>query len=107
MRLFHGSSSAITLEPNRCLYMTSNLDEAKEYALGLDELGNHNEESYIYALDIDDNNIIEIDDFMEFDAIGYTDYDNMPEIAHNAECGWYCIKHPANLILIEHNINTL
>lgn len=107
MRLYHGSSTPFTLQPGRCLYLSAEIKDAKEYALGIDVCGNYNEESYIYAMDIDEGTVVEIEDFAEFDASGYTDYDNMPDVAYNPESGWYCVKNPANLTLVEHYRNQL
>lgn len=51
--------------------------------------------------------VTEEDDFDYFDSMGYSDYDNMPEIVHNEETGYYCVKHPAGLRLEEHFENSL
>jgi len=107
MTLYHGTSAPFNADTNRCLYLTPNIEDAKAYALGLDSEGNYNEESYIYALDIDESMVTEEDDFDYFDSMGYSDYDNMPEIVHNEETGYYCVKHPAGLRLEEHFENSL
>lgn len=107
MTLYHGASDKFSVDSNRCLYMTPSIDCAKEFALGLDDCGNYNPESYIYALDIDESLAVEIEDFDLFDAMGYTDYENMPEISFNKTFGWYCIKHPKGLRLVEHFANEL
>ena len=107
MKLYHGSSNEITINNNRCLYLTSDINIAKEYALGLDGEGNYNEESYIYEMEIDESLVTEEDDFEYFDCMGYTDYKNMPEIVHNEEFDWYCVKHPEGLKLVEHYKNEL
>lgn len=107
MTLYHGTGYAFEIDSNRPLYLTPSLADAKEFALALNDLGEYNEESFIYALDIDETTVVEVVDFQEFDAIGYVSYDDMPEIAHNAECGWYCIKHPGSLRIVEHYKNEL
>lgn len=108
MKLYHGSSSEITkVDNNSCMYFTPNIEEARQYALGLDDMGNYFDESFIYEIEIDENMIEEEEDFGYFDCIGYQDYDNMPEVVRNEECGWFCVKHPANLTLVEHFENSL
>jgi len=107
MKLYHGSSCKFTAEENRCIYATANIEEAREYALGLDDLGNYADESFIYELEVDETKAVEIADFMEFDVLGYSNYDEMPEIAHNSESGYFCIKHPAGLRLVESYKNEL
>lgn len=99
--LYHGASNEFTADRNRCLYATPNIDEAREYALGLNDLGEYNPQSFIYAIEIDETQAVEVDDFLEFDELGYTGYETMPEIAHNSESGYFCIKHPSGLRLIE------
>ena len=107
MKLYHGTSDKFTVNSNRCLYMTPDINVAKEYALGLDGEGNYNEESYIYEMEIDESLVTEEDDFGYFDSMGYSDYEDMPEIAHNAESDYYCVKHPKGLRLVEHYKNSL
>lgn len=107
MKLYHGSSSAISIDENSAMYFTANIQEAKEYALGLNDLGEYSDESYIYEIEIDDNQVVEEDDFGYFDCAAYTDYDNLPEILHNEESGYYILKHPSELRLIEFLKNQL
>ena len=107
MKLYHGISDNFTVNSNRCLYLTPDINVAKEYALGLDSDGNYNKESYIYEMEIDESLVTEEDDFEYFDSMGYSDYENMPEIAHNAESDYYCVKHPECLRLVEHYENSL
>ena len=107
MKLYHGTSDNFTVNSNRCLYLTPDINVAKEYALGLDSDGNYNKESYIYEMEIDESLVTEEDDFEYFDSMGYSDYENMPEIAHNAESDYYCVKHPECLRLVEHYENSL
>lgn len=108
MRLFHGSSEEIkAVDVNRCMYFSSNIDDAKSFAMRLDDCGNYAEESFIYAIDIDETIAVIIEDFDEFDNIAYNHDDKCPEIAYNPEYGWYCIKHPIALTLIEHYKNEL
>lgn len=107
MKLYHGTSDKFEIDSNRCLYLTPDINVAKEYALGLDDCGNCNEESYIYELEIDESLVTEEDDFEYFDTMGYSDYENIPEIAHNAECDYYCVKHPQGLRLIDNYKNEI
>ena len=107
MKLYHGTSEKFTVNSNRCLYLTPDINVAKEYALGLDGEGNYNEESYIYEMEIDESLVTEEDDFGYFDGMGYSDYEDMPEISHNAEFDYYCVKHPDGLRLVEHYENSL
>ena len=107
MKLYHGTSEKFTINKNRCLYLTPDINVARDFALGLDSEGNYNEESYIYEMDIDENLVTEEDDFMYFDGIGYSDYENMPEIVHNSEFDFYCVKHPEDIRLIDHYRNSL
>lgn len=107
MKLYHGTSDKFTVDSNRCLYMTPDINVAKEYALGLDCDGNYNEESYIYEMEIDESLVTEEDDFDYFDSMAYSDYEDMPEIAHNAESDYYCVKHPEGLRLVDHYENSL
>lgn len=107
MKLYHGSSDKFTADSNRCLYFTPDINIAKEYALGLDDCGNYNPESYIYEMEIDESLVTEEDDFGYFDSMGFLDYDDMPEITHNTETDYYCVKHPNGLRLVEHYENNL
>lgn len=107
MKLYHGSSSKFEADENRCIYATANIEEAREYALGLDNLGNHSEVSFIYEIEVDETLAVEISDFMEFDVIGYNDYAAMPDLVHNAESGYFCIKHPRGMRLVESYKNEL
>ena len=105
--LYHGSHKVETPEQGRCMYFTPDVDCAKEYALGLDDLGNYNEESFIYSIEIDLDNVTKEDDFLYFDGIGYNDYNEMPEIVYNEESDYYCVKNVPTLILIENYKNKL
>ena len=58
-------------------------------------------------MEIDESLITEEDDFGYFDGMGYSDYEDMPEIAHNAEFDYYCVKHPEGLRLVEHYKNEI
>ena len=107
MRLYHGTFAPFTVDSNRCLYLTPDINEAKEYALGLTGQGDYYAETYIYALDIDESLVVEEDDFGYFDCMGYSDYDEMPEFVHNAESDYYCVKHPSGLKLVDHYKNSL
>jgi len=78
MKLYHGSYRQIEkADENRGMYFSNNIEDAKQYALGLDDSGNYNEESFIYSIEIPENaNIIIMDDWMDFDSIGYVNYKN-------------------------------
>lgn len=89
------------------MYFTQDIDVAKQYALGLNDLCEYNSESFIYKIEIDENQIIIIDDFGYFDGIGYLDYENMPEVAHNLESEYYCVKNVSELTLIKNYKNEL
>jgi len=74
MRVFHGSSQEIkAVDVNGGMYFSSNLDDAKEFALRLDDCGNYAKESFIYAIDIDETIAVIIEDFDEFDNIDKED----------------------------------
>lgn len=102
MRLYHGTSQET--HSGICLYMTENISEAKQYALGLNELGEYNEESFIYCMDIDDSDIEIVEDFMEFDAMKYTE--EIDHIIFNPETRWYIVPN-VNLTLFENFKNQL
>ena len=101
MKLYHGSSKQIDLDTNRAMYFTNDINVAKEYAFGLDDLGNFNEQSFIYSIEIQAEQAEIEEDFMYFDCIGYQDYDNMPSVVYNAECEYYCLKNVSKLDLVE------
>jgi len=106
--LYHGSHRKIEIpEQGRCMYFTPDIDVAKEYALGLDDLGNYNGESWIYSIEINLDNVTNEEDFMHFDCMGYQNYDKMPEIVYNEECEYYCIKNVPNMKFIETYKNEL
>ena len=89
MTLYHGSSQET---PNGIsLYMTSSLDEAKQYALGMNDMGEYNEESYIYSMDVDTSNMQIVEDFMEFDSMKYTE--DIDKVVFNPESGWYIVPN--------------
>lgn len=100
--LYHGSHREISeITTNRAMYFTTDIDVAKEYALGLDDCGNYNEESWIYKTEINLEDAILIEDFEEFDPIGYLDYNDMPEMCYNDEAEYFCIKSVKNIELVE------
>lgn len=107
MKLYHGSSSEINVDGNRPMYFTADINEAKQYALGLDDLGNFNEESFIYEIEIDETQIVREDDFDYFDSAAYTDYQNLANVTYNPESGYYIVKNPSSLSLISHFENSL
>ena len=47
------------------------------------------------------------EDFNHFDCMGYQNYNDMPEIAYNEECNYYCVKNVPTLTLIENMTNEL
>ena len=102
MKLYHGTSQET--KNASYLYFTSNIREAKEYALGLDDCGNFNEESYIYSVDIDENDVEREDDFGVFDCLGYSE--KIAKVVYNEESGYYLVPNP-QLTLVEHYKNEL
>ena len=112
MKLYHGSYRQIEkADENRGMYFSVNIEDAKQYALGLDDCGNYNEESFIYEVEISDNVEITImDDWMDFDQTGYYNYNNSPEFATCEEMeGYFFVKNPnfLNFKLIENYKNEL
>ena len=105
--LYHGSSNEITLKAGTCMYFTPDIEVAKQYALGLNDLQEYNEMSFIYSIEIDTDDVVNEDDFMYFDCIGYQDYANMPNVVYNPESNYYCLKNIEGLELIENYENNL
>ncbi len=102
MKLYHGTSQET---PNGIsLYMTSSIEEEKQYALGLNDMGEYNEESYIYSMDVDTNDMEIVEDFMTFDSMKYTE--TVERVVFNPETGWYIVPN-VNLSLVEHFTNEL
>jgi len=99
--LYHGSNSKIEIINNRCMYFSPDIDVAREYALGLDDLGNYNSESWIYSIKINIDEVTNEDDFLHFDCMGYQNYDEMPEIVYNEEFDYYCVKKVEKIKLVE------
>lgn len=89
MTLYHGTSQET---PNGIsLYMTSNIEEAKQYALGLNDMGEYNEESYIYSMEVDAADMQIVEDFLEFDGMKYTE--EIDTLVFNPESGWYIVPN--------------
>lgn len=107
MKLYHGSSSIINLDTNRAMYFSADIEDAKQYALAINDLGDYSQESFIYEIEVADDSIVEEDDFDYFDCAGYLDYDNISEVMYNPESEYYLVKHPRNLKLIESYQNQL
>ena len=106
--LYHGSHREISeININRAMYFTTDIDVAKEYALGLDDCENYNEESWIYKTEINLEDAVLIEDFEEFDPIGDLDYNDMPEICYNDEAEYFCIKSVKSIELVEMYKNEL
>lgn len=102
MTLYHGTSQET---PNGIsLYMTSSIEEAKQYALGLNDMGECNDESYIYAMEVDTDNMQIVEDFMEFDGMKYTE--DIDRVVFNPESGWYIVPNVV-LALVENFKNEL
>lgn len=102
MKLYHGTSQET---PNGIgLYMTSSIEEARQYALGLNDMGEYNEESYIYAMDVDTTDMVIVEDFMEFDDMKYTE--TVKQVVFNPESGWYIVPN-VSLTLVENFKNEL
>jgi hypothetical protein len=112
MKLYHGSYRKIdNADSNRGMYFTNDINIAKQYALGLDDCGNYNEESFIYEVEIsDDVEITVMEDWMDFDQTGYYNYNNSPEFATCEEMEEYFFVKNPNLLtfkLIENYKNEL
>ena len=106
MKLYHGSHREISeINKDRGMFFTTDLECAKEYALGLDDCGNCNEESFIYSIDVNKEDFTLIEDFEDFDPIADLDYDNMPAKCYNEESEYYCIKSVDNIKLVENYKN--
>jgi len=100
MKLYHGSHREISeINKSRAMYFTTDIEVAKQYALGLNDMCEYNDESWIYSIEINKENAVLIEDFDEFDPIGDLDYDNMPEMCYNEE--YYCIKSVDELNLVK------
>ncbi len=102
MILYHGTGTPLELNPNTPIYATPDIKCAREYAAGLNDLGHANSGAFVYTIEFE-GEITEVEDFDEFDNLAYANYDAIPEVAHNPESGWYCIKHPKSATLVEHN----
>jgi hypothetical protein len=102
MKLFHGTANKT--ESATALYFTPDLKTAKEFALALDTCGNFNKESYIYSVEIAENDFVVENDFAVFDCLAYSS--EIKNNVYNPEFDWYIIKNPA-LKLEEHYLNKL
>ncbi len=87
------------------MYFSNDIDVAKEYALGLDDCGNYNSETFIYEIKIDLNGVEIEEDFYAFDDTGY--YDGTPDILYNPESGYIYTKYPKGVTLIDSFKNEL
>lgn len=106
MKLYHGTGTETS---PFTMYFTPDLAQAKEFALGLDNLGNYHLESFIYETEINEDDIAIETDFGIFDALAYTDpslegYGS--DVIYNPESGWYIVKNP-RISLVEHYKNEL
>lgn len=102
MTLYHGTSQETTKASY--LYFTADIEVAREYAIGLDDCGNYNKESFIYSCEIDENNVTREDDFGVFDALAYNE--DVTGVVYNEESGYYIVPNPT-LTLVEHYTNEL
>lgn len=102
MTLYHGTAQKT--DKASALYFTADINVAREYALGLDDCGNYNEESYIYSCEIDESNITREDDFEVFVCMAYNEEVN--GVVFNEESGYYIVPNP-QLTLVEHFENNL
>ena len=91
------------------MYFSAKIEDAKAFALGLNDLGEYNEESFIYETEIDETQISIEEDFGVFDALAYND----PElkeyatgIVYNPESDWYVVRNP-QIALIQRFKNEL
>ena len=105
IRLYHGTSNETT---PFAMYMTPSIEEARQFALGLNDLGEYNKESYIYEATVDVEELSTEEDFQAFDCLAYVnpELDGYSDVVYNPKCGWYIVKNP-ELRLIEHYKNEL
>lgn len=105
MKLYHGTGQ----ESTSATYFSSSIEDARNFALSIDDCGNYNEEAYIYSIEIDDDApITTINDFDEFDALAYLgNMDNMEDVICYSQYGWYIVKNNPTLTLEEHYRNEL
>lgn len=90
------------------MYFSPDIKEARRFAIALNDLGEYNEESFIYETEIDEKDITIEEDFPLFDALAYTnpDLEGYGNVVFNPESGWYIVKNPV-IRLIEHYKNEL
>lgn len=99
---FHGTAQE-TKNPTY-LYFSKDIEEAKTFALGLDDCGNYNQHSYIYTTEIDMDSVDIEDDFGIFDCLAYNETLEKP--VYNPKTGWIIVPNPS-LTLIENYDNCL
>lgn len=99
---YHGASHE-TVNPTY-LYFSKDIEDARSFALGLDDLGNYFDHSYIYKTEIDLDDADIEDDFDAFDCLAY--YTKLEKPVYNPKTGWIIIPNPA-LTLIEDYDNVL
>lgn len=107
MKLYHGSSQKIENIENRPLFFSSEVKDCEEMALGLDDMGEFNPESYIYMIEVDESKFESIEDFDDFDQDPYLNPDFTPE--YSCHGNWFCVKNPKDagikLTLVSHTDN--
>jgi len=104
MKAYHGTHTKLEITDQRGVYFASTIEDAREYAIALDDCGNYNKEIFIYETNIDCENIEINDDFEEFDLIGYSDYENISRPIFNPESGYFCVKNPETNLIINEKI---
>lgn len=105
MKLYHGTGQQTS---PFTMYFTSELEEAKRFALGINDLGNYNRESYIYSTEIEESEICIEEDFDTFDCLAYEnkELEGYSRVVFNPQAEWYIVKNPL-LKLEEHYTNEL
>ncbi|PTL34582.1 hypothetical protein C7120_08765 [Prevotella sp. oral taxon 376] len=102
MKFFHGTHQE-TVNPSY-LYFSKNIEEAKAFALGLDDCGNYYDHSYIYTVEVDMNKVKIEEDFDIFDCLAYNETLEKP--VYNPQTGWCIVPNP-ELTLVESYKNEL
>lgn len=105
MKLYHGTGTETV---PFTMYFAADIETAREFALGLDDLGRYHEESYIYETEINEAEVSIEEDFATFDCLAYENpaLEGYGRVVLNPESGWYIVKDPV-LRLVEHYRNEL
>lgn len=104
MKLYHGTNLPLVYDKKKAIYATSDIETAKIFAIGLDDLGNYSRVSYLYEIEVE-GNIEEIDDFDTFDTLGYS-LTEEKGIYRYSELDWYCIFGGVKKVRLVEKITT-